>query len=219
MKFSKIVLTVLFVFIAMLVLNSCIGASADISIRANGSGRIALEYRFPMMLESLGRLDGNERWPAIPVGRADFERSLARIPGLRLRSFSSREVPAAQGGSDLLVKTTLDFSDTAALLAFLDTTGSHATFTHLADTYLLRLSLLDPSPQAISDDLVSLLKEVCEGYDLRISLIVPRNASIAMFPANVEGAKLVSHGKKVSFTIAMGEMLSLSEGLVLEMKW
>ena len=219
MKFSIKIITPLLLFIVMLVLNSCIGTSADITIRANGSGRIALEYRFPIMLESIGRLDGNERWPMVPVGRADFERGLARIPGLRLKSFSSREVNAVREGKDLLTKAVLDFDNTAALLAFLDVTGSHATLTQSSDANLLRLALLDPPQKAINADLVSLLKEVCEGYELHISLSVPRNASLAVVPANVQGAKLVSQGKKVSFTVAMGEILSLSEGLILEMRW
>ena len=52
---------VLFLCLAAIGLNSCLGASADITIRSDGSGRIALEYRVSQMLESLGRLDGNER--------------------------------------------------------------------------------------------------------------------------------------------------------------
>ena len=223
MKFSIKILTKLLItfsiFLAMFALNSCIGASADISIRANGSGRIALEYRVPMMLESIGRLDGNEPWPVVPVGRADFERGLARIPGLRLRSFSSREVHAAREGKDILTKAVLDFDNTAALLAFLDVTGSHATLARDGGSSLLRLALLDPSPQAVNADLVSLLQETCEGYELGISLSAPGNASLAMFPSNVQGARLVSQGRKVSFTIAMGELLALNEGLVLEISW
>jgi len=221
MKLSTRILTFFLLFIAAMGLNSCIGASADIRIRANGSGRIALEYRVPMMLESIGRLDGNERWPIIPVGRADFERSLPRIPGLRLRSFSSKEVPAANGGIDLHVKASLDFDDTAALLAFLDVSGSHASLTQDggAGAKLLRLALLDPLPQPVNADLLSLLQEASEGYDLSISLSAPQNASLAVFPQNVQGARMVSQGRKVSFAIGMGELLSLSEGLVLEIKW
>ncbi|GHT76702.1 hypothetical protein FACS1894124_8630 [Spirochaetia bacterium] len=72
------------------VLGSCIGMSADITIRRNGSGVLALEYRMSRELESLGKLDGNERWLPIPVGKADFERTTDRIPGLALKSFSSK---------------------------------------------------------------------------------------------------------------------------------
>ena len=81
MKLYLMKLTLLLCLSAV-VLNSCLGVSADITIKADGSGKIALEYRVSQALESLGKLDGNG--PAIPVGKADFERSVSRIPGLRL---------------------------------------------------------------------------------------------------------------------------------------
>jgi len=114
---------------AALLCTSCLGIAADITIRADGSGKISLEYRVSQMLESLGRLDGNEGWPAIPVGRADFERSLSRIPGIRMSFFSSQEKPNALGGRDLVTNVTLEFANAAALLAFLDNSGTHAAVT------------------------------------------------------------------------------------------
>ena len=200
-------------------LNACIGASADISIRADGSGTITLEYRIPHMLESLGRLDGNERWPIIPVGRADFERSLARVPGLRLRSFSSRENSAANGGRDIVIRAALDFSDTTALLAFLDITGSRVSLSRQGTASLLRLVLLDPSPQPINADLASLLREVSAGYEISVSLSAPGEASLAVIPPSVRAARLVPQGRKVSFAIATGDLFSLTNGLALEIQW
>jgi len=214
---------------AMILMNSCLGVAADISIRADGSGTIALEYRVSQMLESLGRLDGNENWPAIPVGKADFERSIARIPGLRLSSFSAKDIPHSSGGRDLLTKVTLEFKDTAALLAFLDSTGSlsaagnHATLvqeTRNAQTAnVLRLVLLDPSDSPANADLRSLLREVSAGYELSISVSAPKNAAISMTPSSVPAARLTSRGKKVSCTIGMGDILELNEGLALEIVW
>jgi len=204
--------------IAVIAMNSCIGVSADISINANGSGRITLEYRLSQMLESLGRLDGNERKPIIPVGREDFERGVARIPGLSLRSFSSKEARGADGGRDTVIKAALDFSDTAALLAFLDITGSHVS--HAGDSgNSLRLVLLEPASQALNADLVSLLQEAYAGYELRISLSAPKTATLAVSPPSVKTAQLVSQGKKVTFAIDIGDLLTLTDGLALEIAW
>jgi len=208
---------------ALILMNSCLGVAADINIRADGSGTIALEYRVSQMLESLGRLDGNEKWPAIPVGKADFERSLARIPGLRLLSFSAKDVPHSSGGRDLLTKVTLEFKDTAALAAFLDSTGSRAALvqeTENAQTAnVLRLVLLDPSDDSANADLISLLREVSAGYELRINVNAPKNAAISMTPSSVPAARITSRGKKVSFAIGMGDLLELNEGLTLEIVW
>ena len=214
------VITICILVFAVIGLNSCVGVSADISIRADGSGRIALEYRLSRVLESTGRLDGNERWPIIPVGRADFERGLARIPDLRLRSFSSKEVRGVNGGTDLVVRAVLEFKSTAALLAFLDITGGHASLSRDNGKNLLRLTLLDPSPYAGNDaDLISLLREISAGYEMHIGLTAPGNAGLAVVPPSVSAARLVSQGRNVSFTIGMGELLDLTGGLALEIAW
>ncbi|MCL2044085.1 MAG: hypothetical protein FWG89_08105 [Treponema sp.] len=213
MKFGTLILLCL----AVLGLNSCLGVSADISIRANGSGQIVLEYRVSQALESMGRLDGNERWPAIPVGRDDFERGVARIPGLRLSGFSARDVSGAGGGRDLLTRVTLDFQDIPALLSFLGGAGDSASHTVENGSNVLRLVLAVPS--SLNADLVSLLREVSDGYEIGIGLSVPRNASLAVLPSDVSASRVVSHGRRVSFTIGLADMLDLREELTLEFRW
>jgi len=202
------------------VLNSCLGVSADITIKADGSGKIALTYRVSQALESMGRLDGNEKMPAIPVGRTDFERTVSRIPGLKLSKYSSKNTRSdSGGGSDLVTNITLDFKDTTALLAFLDSAGSHAAMPQEGTNSLLRLTILDPSDGISNPDLLSLLREVSGGYELVITLNLPRNATLTTIPASIPAAKLVSSGKKVSFTIGMGELLTLGDGVALEIRW
>ena len=212
-------------FLASLALmTSCLGAAADIVMRADGSGSITLEYSVSQMLESMGRLDGNERWPAIPVGKADFERSVARIPGLRLSSYSVKEYPRRYskppnsnplGDKDLVTKVKLDFKDTAALLAFLDSTGSRASI--VATT--MRLVLLDPATDTLDADLLSLLEQISAGYDISIGFTAPKSAYLSCFPSSVTAARIVPQGKKVSFTIGTGELVSLRDGLALEIRW
>jgi hypothetical protein len=202
-------------------MNSCLGAEADINIRADGSGRISLEYRVSQMLESLGRLDGNERWPSIPVGKEDFERSVARIPDLSLLSFSSKEAPSLSnslGGKDLVTKVSLEFKNTAALLAFWVMAGSGASLTQRDGKNVLRLVLLDPSSDTINGDLLSLLKEISAGYELSLSLSAPKNAVLSLSPP-LSSARVVTQGKKVSIAIGMGDLLDLKDGLAVEISW
>jgi hypothetical protein len=200
-------------------MSSCLGASADISISADGSGKITLEYRVSQMLESIGRLDGNENWPAIPVGRADFERSLARIPGLRLASFSSKEIRNASGGGDLVTKAVLEFKNTDALLAFLDRSGSRASLVQENERNILRLILKEPSSAIADRDLLSLFKEISSGYEISFSLSAPKNAGLSVQPPSVPSARIMPQGKKVSFAIGAGELLALENGLVIEISW
>jgi len=210
---------ILLLCLSAVVLNSCLGVSAFITIKADGSGNIALEYRVSQALESMGRLDGNEARPAVPVGRADFERSVSRIPGLRLSKYSSKDLRSASGGGDLVTSVVLDFKDTAALLAFLDSTGSRAALVQEGTGQLLRLTLLEPSGGITNPDLLALLREISGGYEFNISFTLPKNADIKMIPETVPAAKLETGGKKVSFSIGMGELLSLKDGVGLEIWW
>jgi len=214
--------------LAVFLLTSCLGVSMDITMRANGSGRIVLEYRVSQMLEAMGRLDGNERWPAIPVGRADMERSVARVPGLRLSSFSARNLPNGMGGSDLVTRVALDFRDTDALLAFLDITGARASFGQQGGRSFLRLVLLDPSPPIDSAELLALIKEVSAGYEIRISINVPRrntNLAAVSLPAapqhrpGAPGFLKLNDGRTASFSLDTGDIPAITEGLVLEFSW
>ncbi|MDR0322741.1 MAG: hypothetical protein LBI28_14700 [Treponema sp.] len=204
------------VIVSLILMNSCLGVEADISVRADGSGKINLEYRVSQMLESLGRLDGNERWPSIPVGRADFERTVARIQGLSLLSYSSKEVPSVNnvlGGRDLLTKVSLEFKDVSALSAFW---GSGSAGSSAGN--ILRLVLLDLSSDTIDEDLLALLKEISAGYEISFSLSAPKNAALSLSPS-VSSARVVTQGKKVSFAIGMGDLLDLKDGLAVEISW
>jgi len=200
-------------------LTSCLGATMDITIRPNGSGRIVLEYRVSQMLESMGRLDGNERWPAIPVGRADFERSLARIPGMRLSSFSARNVPNDAGGSDLVTRAVLDFSNMSALLAFLDITGNRATLVHENGSSRLHLVLLDPFPEIEDAELLSLFREVSAGYEIRIGVNVPRRIYAMTVQGSMPPVRARTDGRNFSFAVDTGELPAISDGLALEISW
>ena len=212
---------------SLVLMNSCLGVSADIVMRADGSGSVTLKYRVSQMLESLGRLDGNERWPAIPVGKADFERTVARIPGLRLSSYSVTEGPRRYskppnsnplGDKDLITSVKLDFKDTAALLAFLDSTGSRASLVQENGKSALRLVLLDPATDALDADLLSLFEKISAGYEISLSFTAPKGAALSVSPPSVSAARVVPQGKKVSFAIGTGELLALKDGLALEIE-
>jgi len=210
------------VLLAPFLFASCLGASMDISIRPDGSGRIVLEYRVSQMLESLGRFEGNERWHAIPVGRADLERSLARIPGMRLVSFSSAaSADSADGksGGDLVTRAELGFANTDALVAFLDFTGNRAEISRQNGANRLSIVLLDPSAKIENVDLLSFIREVSAGYEIRIGLNLPGTAGLETVPATVPGVRREVSGGSVSFAIDTGEIPQITDGLALEVSW
>ena len=202
--------------LALLALSSCFGVSTDISVREDGSGKIALEYRVSPMAEALGRLDGNRRWQTVPVGRADFDRTLARLPDMRLVSFSATE---ESGGGDTVNRAELEFKNIETLLAFLDASGRRASFSRENGVRRLSLTLMEARSADADPDLLALLREVSRPYELRLNLSAAGTVSLKTAPASVPAARILSPGKTASLTIGTGELLSLAGGLAVEFTW
>ena len=208
-----------FILLSILILNSCLGISTDIQMRKDGSGKITLEYRFSRMAEAIGRLDGNERWNIIPVGRADWERTITRIPDIKLVSFSSSEK-----AQDIVNKATLEFKNTDALLKFLDPTGKRAFLSRENGINKLHLTLNEGASSQLNHDLLELARQVSDGYSFSIS-VSAGNPAISF--TDGEGreitpppaAKISSSGKKASVSIGTWEILSGTAGLGLDIVW
>jgi len=208
-------LSVLLSFLLLLIFNSCIGLSMDIQMRKDGSGKINMEYRVSSMAEATGKLDGNENWPIVPVGRADFERSISRIPGIRLVSFSSSEKQP-----DVITNVTLEFDNTQALLRFLDPQGTKAHY------YEGRLDLiLIEAGLNYDKDLLDLVRQVSAGYNLVISFSADSNSTMTITDGTGNEIKppadsqFVQSGKKVSWTTAIAGIFSLTNGLGVSFRW
>ena len=217
---NKIIKNLLLIFFLLIFLSSCIGVTADIQMRKDGSGRIILEYRFSHIAETIGRLDGNEKWPLIPAGRADFERTIGRIPGMKLVSFSSR------GDSKNTVnKVTLDFKDTESLLKFLDPSGRRAFVSRENSVNKLHLTLSEGGSLSLNPDLLDLMKQTSAGYRIGITFSSAGNSTMTLtggsgkettLPAAVE---IVPSGKKVSLSIETARILSITDGLGVVIGW
>jgi len=205
----------LFSFIFLL--NSCFGVNAGIVLNQNGSGIVTLEYRVSKAMDSLGRLDGNERWNTIPVGKADFERTLARLPDMKLVSFSSSE-----DERNLICTAKMEFTNLNGLLAFLDAGGSRSSLT--GDAQSGRMVLGFGGGQGIKNaGLDKLLASVSEGYTVKMSMTFPAEGSLALTDHEGKplqsGGDIVAKGKTVSFSLPLYEILSSPGGINAEFGW
>ena len=212
----------------LVLLTSCFGVNADITLNADGSGSMQLEYRIDKSLYDLGMLDGNERWNTIPVGRADFERTVARLPGMRLRSHSQKE----EFYPDIIITTVrLDFSNIETLLAFLDASGNRSAMTGNAETGSLLLTLSDGETLQ-SDELKALIADISRYYDgnqsrdyaVRVGMTFPHEANLALTdkegsPLNSSKIEVQPRGRTVSLTVPLYEALTSDQGIRAEFRW
>ena len=207
------------VFPLFFLLGSCLGISMDISLNQNGSGTIALEYQISKSLDSLGKLDGNERWNTIPVGKADFERSIDRLPDMKLVSFSSRE-----DKQNVTITAKMEFSSIQGLLAFLDASGRHSSFSGEAPSGRLLLTLADGAERK-NPDLDKLIADISESYHIKMSMSFPGEGNLAVFNSQnalhsaIPGSEIKAQGKKVSCSFPLNEVLCSSDGIKVEFRW
>ena len=210
-RLSKMLLSLLI----LITLNSCIGLSMDIQMLKNGSGRINLEYRISQMLESIGKLDGNENFPIVPVGRADWERSISRIPGISLVSFSS-----SQRLSDLIVNVTLEYTDVQALLNFLDPAEERMSYS----PGKININLFQPGLE-ISSDLLEFAQMVSVGYKFSFSFSAEGNSVLAITDGTGKeiptplSTEVTQSGKKVSMSMDIMDIFTQQEGLGVSVSW
>lgn len=212
-------LYLLFIICYLLFLCSCLGINADIALNQNGSGTITLEYQISKALDSLGRLDGNERWNTIPAGRADFERTLDRLPEIKLLSFSSGE-----NDMNLIITAKMEFQSMNGLLAFLDASGRRSSFSGDARSGSLVLNLHEGTTSK-NADLNKLIAKISEGYSVKMSMTFPGEGNLAIVNpegkplTSLQGSEINSRGKKVSFSVPLYEIISSAGGIRAEFRW
>jgi hypothetical protein len=202
-----------FIVFSIAVLSSCVGVQADIVLNADGSGRMTLAYRVSRQFEAVGALDGNSRWPGVPVGQADFERSIARLPALRLISFSAKE-----DSQNALSTAVVGFSRLEDILPLLYNDGEGATLTQQGSTQTLRLRL-SPGTGSLDPQLLALAEQAAQGYDIAISLSAPAGAELRFSPETpaADGAwRVEKSGKKASFSIPLFRLISRDKPLYAE---
>ena len=207
------------VFTILFLLGSCLGVSADITLNQNGSGTITLEYQISQSLDSLGRLDGNERWNTIPVGRADFERTLDRISGIKLLSFSSRD-----SGKNLEVRARMEFENINALLSLMDAGGRRSSFSGDGNSGSLVL-ILSEGATAANLALYRLIEDIFESYAIRISANLPKEGCLIITDrlgnpqTSIPRSEINTNGRTVFFSFPVYEVLSSREGIYAEFRW
>ncbi|MDR2509587.1 MAG: hypothetical protein LBC77_02965 [Spirochaetaceae bacterium] len=204
---------------AALLFASCFGMSSDITIKKNGSGSIALAYRISEELIALGTLDGNEHLPAVPVGEEDFKRTVSRIEGLSLKSFSSK-----QDGTDIVYHVNLAFENIDALVSFLDTQGQFVTMTEKDGKRILTV-VFAPGTEEYTPEMLELMPVIFDGYDFDFSIKLPSKSDVVFFDRGSEklAAPAVGVAEKLSqgvkYSAPMGALFAAGETVALEISW
>ena len=203
-----------FVFIPVLFL-SCIGSSAQIKLNSDGSGTFTQEIRISSELMELGELDGNADQLPVPLGKEDLERTVDRIPGLRLLSYSSQE-----DGKDMIFRAEYAFDSPEALEALFSSNDQDFKI----DMKEKRIRMTFPETESVGSEFMEMMASMFEGYEFSTSFLVPGKAAVAWF--DEDGKKIQKFpgscsvkDKTVDYTVTMTDMVYLDSPLTLEVSW
>ncbi|MCL2809396.1 MAG: hypothetical protein FWD24_04940 [Treponema sp.] len=213
-------LTILFILILVLLLNSCIGISYNIQLNRDGSGRISMEFRVSRILDDLGRFDGNESKPTIPIGRGDWERTIERIQGTRLVSFSSRE-----NSQDTVTNVVIDFSNPQALIEILASSGNNVSINHNGQSGNFELIIINEQTDEYDVDIINLTRSFFNDYNFSFSFSAPGSSTMTItdgagntIPASSFSTSVLS-GRRVSFSAGMMDVVTQTNGLGVKINW
>lgn len=204
----------------LVLLSSCVGVSVDITLNGDGAGTLNLEYRISASLDSLGELDGNERWNTVPVGEADFRRTLARLPGMKLLSFSQKDE-----GADIVSAAKMGFENMDALLAFLDAAHERSVFSGSPESGSVVFTLSEGGAGESPESFSKLLEEISASYSVKMSMTFPAEGTLLLTDSGgrplgeIPGSEKITGGKKVSFSLPLYELLSSRDGIKAEFRW
>jgi len=217
---KKILVMILISLLMMLLFNSCIGASYDIQMNRNGSGRLIMEYRISNILESLGRLDGNESMPVIPAGREDWQRTVDRVSGAKLVSHSIRE-----NREDTVIKVTIDYANPDALAAIMSAQGGRVSVINNNQSGSLNLIIYNEPDKIYDNNLLTLMRSGFSDYNFSINFKASGNSSMNITDGNgnviaaPSSSAAVTSGRNVSLSIGIMDLIELRGGLGVKINW
>ncbi|MDR3324451.1 MAG: hypothetical protein LBS82_00480 [Spirochaetaceae bacterium] len=208
-------------FIAALSLlqTACFGLRSHIIVNDGGGGTINLEYFIDASLLEVGALDGNAARPTFPVGREDFARTVARIPGLTLKSFTSKEE-----GTDAVYLVSLEYQTLTALAAFFQTSGETVTLGRRDGRDVLTI-VFAPAGQSYSPAVRRALPKIFAERRFEFVMNFPRSVYVRFLDGSGAETRapyetaLRMYDKMFAFWAMMPDLFTLPEGFTVELSW
>lgn len=187
---------------------SCVGVESHLTIGNNGSGTLALDYRVPREMAVYGRADGANLSVPLPVDRADFQRALEGIPGVRLKRYSRRE-----NEDHVAIHALVAFRNLADLARVPALRGAGLAFTASGGTRTLT-QVVAGSPQAApTPESLVLIDALSAGSAFTVVLTTPT-------PMTMGAAGTLSADRRtLTWTGTLGDLARRTGSVVLTATW
>lgn len=195
----------------ILLLSSCVGIDTKVKISENGSGTVVAEYRLSEDLVAFGELEANKDMLPVPLTKEDVENSLKTAKGLSLQSWSSRK-----DGTDLIVKTTINFDSLDSLMLYLDPEGKLARYSATPSGHNIVFSLGENIPP-LDPEMRDLAIEAFSPYSFKFAIELPS----APTEARSENPAITSRieGKTAYFEGSMKDIITSEMPPSMSVSW
>lgn len=201
----------LFAAVISIMLASCIGIEAATKMDAKGSGTLSMEYQISNEFAQIGALETTPSLP-FPLSREDIEKSLQRIEGVHLKSYSQNS-----RANNIIISFTLLFDSPSHLAYYLDPAGKFVQYSQEDGISHLRLTLGD-AIQPLDKQMKDALYEKVKPYNFKFTFEASQAApEISM--QNADFFKTATSGKKVTLESSMADLLTSVEPPRIDISW
>jgi hypothetical protein len=210
-RISGLVKAFLFAAVISIMLASCIGIEATTKMDAKGSGTLSMEYQISNEFAQIGALETTSSLP-LPLSRTDIEKSLEKIDGVQLKSYSQNSK-----ANNIIVSFSLAFDSPSHLAYYLDPTGKFVQYSHDNGISHLRLTLGD-AIQPLDNQMKDALYEKVKPYNFKFTFETAQAApEISM--QNADFFRTTTSGKKVTLESSMADLLTSVEPPQIDISW
>jgi len=196
----------LFAILMTLSMSGCVDLKADITIAADGSGLLTMDYRVPKSIESLDRYQGGSVSLPFPLNKAVLDRRALSLPGIALSRWSREDF-----NDEIRISAEIRFLNLSSLAQFLDPDNGRIHYGMANGQRELRFTL---SPEiSIAQDAAAWANLSYKDYAVSLSITLPSRA------VSVSHGTLSASGTQARFSSPTSDLLTRPELLVWTIRW
>ncbi len=193
---------------AVLTLGSCVGIDSRMSIRADGSGTVALTYKVSQLVADLGRPSSDPPMAPLPIYREDFERGLQGVSGVALKSFQR-----IVSQKDITIRAEVSFDKVESLGKIAAFRDAAPILTSSGGRHTLTQTLVRAAPAELSEDSLQMIDTLFDGYTVSLGIQTPS-------PIQSSSAGVLSADKKeLTFSAPVRDLVASKTDVVITLSW
>lgn len=208
-KRCRFAAAVALVMALVLALAGCIGVETTMEFAADGSGTATMVYRVSQMVTKIGTGEGEQGGVPLPITEADFTRAVADAPGVSLVG----DVKRSEDEENITMEAKLRFDRVESLAGVQGFGDTPATLTRDGDRWVFRQVITAGAKpgESIDPETERIVEALFSGYNV---------AFVIQAPADIKSASLGQvAGRTVRYSVAVPELLKMTERTELEVVW